>query len=302
MDHPYEIKLVRIVYFSGSGGTRRIAEAFEKELKERGIDVIVKNLGATRKERQEADPGQDFVAADQNILAFAVHAMDAPRPVYDWIGSADGAAAGRKMAVFSVSGGGEMWPNKGSRNSCIKALERKGFQVVYDRMMCMPANVFIEYSDHLNIWLINAIPGKASRIVDELLAGKEHRTHFGKGAVMDWVSRSERNNCGKFAQKFRITDACTGCGWCEQNCPTSNIKISEAPGKPVFSDHCVFCTSCAYGCPAGAIKADGPFLLKNGFDLKAVERRMAGVEPEPLEKCCKGWLYKGVKDYLLDRY
>lgn len=302
MDSTYKIRRVRVIYFSGSGGTERIAKAFEKELGGRGIDVIVKNLGATMKERQEADPAQDSVNADLNILAFAVHAMDAPKPIYDWIGSADGAEAGEKIAVISVSGGGEMWPNKGSRNSCIKALENRGFHVVYDRMMCMPANVFVEYSDHLMMHLINVIPGKVSRIVDELLAGKEHRTHFKKGAVLDWVSRSERNNSGTYAQKFRITDACTGCGWCEQNCPTSNIKLSEATGKPGFSDRCIICTRCTYGCPTRAIKAGGPLALKNGFDLKAVERRMEGVEPEPAEKCCKGWLYMGVKDYLLDKY
>jgi ferredoxin len=92
-------------------------------------------------------------------------------------------------------------------------LESKGFQVVYDRMMCMPANIF-------------------------------------KGTFL-------REHSGKFAQGFRITGACTGYGWCERNCPLSNIKIPEETSKPVFLNNCVICTRCVYGCPARAIRLNG---------------------------------------------
>ncbi|MDD2190847.1 MAG: EFR1 family ferrodoxin [Eubacteriales bacterium] len=301
MSPTYEIKDVRIIYFSGSGGTERIAKAFEKELTDRGIEVIVKNLGAPLKERMEAHAEQDLLVADLNILIFAVHAADAPKPVYDWIRSTGCAEAGRKIAVISVSGGGDMWPNKGSRNHCIKTLEEKGFEVTYDRMMCMPSNVFIEYNDHLIMRLLNTIPGKVSLITDDLLKGKILRSHFKKGAILNRISESEQKNAGKFARKIRITDACTTCGWCERNCPTSNIKISEITARPEFSDRCVICTRCIYGCPARALRYDGAIILKNGFDLNAVERRMAGVEPDQMEKCCRGLLYKGVKKYLSEK-
>lgn len=302
MDDTYEIRCVRIIYFSGTGGTKRIAEAFHKELKSRGIDVVIKNLGATMQERKDAFAEQELKEVDFNILLFAVYAMDAPRPVYDWIANAAGKEVGRKIAVFSVSGGGEMWPNKGARNNCCKMLENKGFQVVYDRMMCMPANIFIEYNDHLVMWLISVIPKKVSGTVGELLRGKVHRTHFRKGFLMDRLSKAQRENSGKFVQRFRVTAECISCGWCEQNCPMSNIKISAVTLKPVFLDNCVMCVRCVYGCPARAIKANALFAFKNGYDLDAVEQRMQGVELEPLEKCCRGWLFKGVKNYLLDKY
>jgi formate hydrogenlyase subunit 6/NADH:ubiquinone oxidoreductase subunit I len=82
----------------------------------------------------------------------------------------------------------------------------------------------------------------------------------------------------------------------------SNIEIPEQFSKPRFSDRCIICTRCVYGCPAHAIKVGGFGILKSGFDLDAVEQRMKGKELEPLEKCCKGWFYKGVRDYLLDKY
>lgn len=166
----------------------------------------------------------------------------------------------------------------------------------------MPANVLADTGDHAAMWLIRVIPQKVTGIVDELLEGKVRRTHFRKGPVMNWVSRSERENAGRFAQGFEISDACTGCGWCARNCPMSNIEIAEPSSKPRFSDRCVICTRCIYGCPAKAVKAKGPLALKRGFDLDALERRMEGVELQPVEKCCKGWVFKGVRDYLLGKY
>lgn len=302
MENQNKIERAGLIYFSGTGGTKRIVDAFEKELEGRGISVIVKNLGMSLQEQKDAAGEQELKDMDLNILVYPVYAMDAPRPVYDWIGSINGSEVGKKIAVISVSGGGEVWPNKGCRNGCCKALEGKGFEVVYDRMMVMPANVLISYNDDLVMQLLNAIPKKASRIVDNLLAGDPRRTHFKKGPLLQWVSRSERENASKFAQGFEITEACTSCGWCVRNCPMQNIEIPESASKPKFSDRCVICTRCIYGCPCGAIKANGPLALKRGFDLKEVERRMEGMELKPLEQCAKGWYNKGVRDYLLDKY
>ena len=302
MDHSKEIKSVRVIFFSGTGGTRRIAEGFERELKNRGLDVTVRNLGASLQEKKNYPEEQEVRAVDLNILVYPVYAMDAAKPVYDWIETVSGSEAGEKIAVFSVSGGGQMWPNNGCRVNCINALEKRGFQVAYDRMMCMPANVLAEMGDHAIMWLIRSIPKKISAIVDELLAGKTHRTHFRKGPVMNWFSRSERENAHKIARGFIVTEACTSCGWCVRNCPTLNIEIPEPGGKPRFLEQCVFCTRCLNCCPTNAIKAKGPFQLKHSLDLDAIEKRMEGVELQPVEKCCKGLVFKGVRDYLLDKY
>lgn len=294
--------MVRIIYFSGTGGTKKIAEAFEKELNDREISVTVKNLGASIQEKTGASAEFETGEAELSLLIYPVYAMDAPKPVYDWIESLDSMESAGKFAIISVSGGGEMWPNKGCRNSCCKELERRGIQVVYDRMMCMPANVLVEYNDHLIMHLINAISVKVPQIIDELLAGKIRRTNFRKGFILNRISRIERENAAKLAQKFQITGSCTGCGWCVRNCPTSNIEISEGDSKPHFADRCVICTRCVYGCPTRAIRLKGSFTLKNGFDLAAVESRMEGVELQPVEKCCKGWIYMGVKGYLQNKY
>ena len=301
MEQINEFKNVRIVYFSGTGGTKRVADAFEKELKDRGCEAAVKNLGASIEEKKSAPAEPAWQKADLNIIIYPVYAADAPRPVYEWVRSTTGEAAGEKTAVISVSGGGEGWPNTGCRQDLCKALEERGFQVVYDRMLCMPANVLAQESDHAIMWMLRVIPQKVSGILDELLAGKVKRTGHKKGPLMRWMSKSEQANSGKFGQSLKVSDDCTRCGWCVRNCPTQNISITGPSEKPKFSDRCIICTRCFYGCPAKAIKAGGPLPLKKGFDLDAVERRMEGVELMPIKQCCKGIAFKNVRNYLLGR-
>lgn len=311
MEKSNNLNTVQLVFFSGTGGTKRIALAFEKELKERGIRTIVKNLAASLQEQEDArirqaegvletdSENQLSKTSDLTILIYPVYALDAPRPVYDWIDSMNETDAGGRIVVLSVSGGGEMWPNKGCRNHCCKALEKKGFQVVYDRMLVMPANVLLKYSDDVMMHLIRVIPEKVSAITDDLEAGKNRHTHFRKGPVLNWISKTERENSSKFAQGFTISDDCTGCGWCVRNCPMHNIEISKQSAKPNFSDHCILCTRCIYGCPFHAIKTNVRIIFQSGFNLDDVERRMAGEDLKPVKECCKGWYNKGIRDYLL---
>jgi len=51
-----------------------------------------------------------------------------------------------------------------------------------------------------------------------------------------------------------ITDSCTNCGACEDECPVG--AISESDGKRVIdADTCTDCGACAEVCPVDAIEA-----------------------------------------------
>jgi len=64
---------------------------------------------------------------------------------------------------------------------------------------------------------------------------------------------------------------CTGCGNCEDFCPTGAVKLVN--GKPVLvhPENCSYCTECEAVCPSGAIKCP--------FDIILVTR------PEPEANC-----------------
>ncbi|MHC1756812.1 MAG: EFR1 family ferrodoxin [Methanosarcina sp.] len=294
MEMPQKTNKVKIAYFSGTGSTARVADTLERELTGRGVSVVKLEIRAGN------HPSND--KEDLLILLFAVHAFNAPKIVYKWI---DSLSSDNKRpvsaAVISVSGGGEMTPNTACRVSSIRKLEKKNFRVVYEKMIVMPSNWVVKTDDGLAIRLIERLPSKVERIVDDLLAGIVHRT---RPKLIDRIfsraGKMEKTGAKLFGKKIRVNENCNGCGWCEKKCPANNISMLD--NKPVFGSECFLCLKCIYGCPNKALKA-GIFkfiILKEGYDLRAVEKRMEGIKPARLEELAKGYLWKGVKEYLLE--
>ncbi len=60
--------------------------------------------------------------------------------------------------------------------------------------------------------------------------------------------------------QYRVTtEKCTGCGACQEVCPTEAIQIED--GKAVITIECTDCGACTRVCPEGAIKKQAPTAL-----------------------------------------
>jgi ferredoxin/flavodoxin len=298
MSYESSSKRIRIVYFSGTGGTARAAGCLKQALEARGCQVVMEPL-----ERRMPDEAAESIVQDESpcdilILLYAVHAFNAPEPVYDWI-KEQPQVRGLPAAVISVSGGGEVWPNTASRASCIKALEDKGYDVSYERMLIMPCNVFVETEDHLAIQLLRCLPLKAEHCAAEILGGIRCRKRPAISArIVSAIFKLEKKGARWFAKRLTVSEACISCGWCTNSCPRRNISMDN--GKPVFGGQCVACLRCYYGCPKSAIQT-GAFrflVIKKGYSLDKLEERMNGIEPEPAEKLAIG-IFASLRDYLL---
>lgn len=290
------LQTVRLVFFSGTGGVKRIAAAFEQAFINRGLTVIWHDLDRSRMNQRKLQPGAEAAPADLTLLLFPLHAFDAPDPVYDWINQSR--FESQTFAVISASGGGEAWPNTGCRNKCIRLLEEKGARVVYERMLCLPSNWVFAVSDDVAAWLLKAIPRKAGLIVDDLAAGKTRRTAGKMSPARAFVTRLEKSGARQFPQEISVDQNCSGCGLCAAHCPVENIALENR--RPVFHDHCVMCFRCIYACPSHAMHSSNFMVLKTGYDLNAVEKRLQSADLQPIEQCCKGWLWAGIREYLLN--
>ncbi len=279
------VKNALIVYFSGTGGTARAAEAVETALKKCGVSV---NKQEIRHDNVIRNGDEDLL-----VLLFAVHAANAPEPVYRWLEQLT-AVQGIPAAVLAVSGGGEIFPNKACRLSSIKRLRKKGYDVTYEDMLVMPSNMMLAAPDSLAVKLLHMLPLKTQKIADDLLAGVRRRTKPGLlNRFMSAVCELEKKGCYHFGRGLYAEEACTGCGWCAKQCPCGNISMME--GKPVFSNQCVMCFRCVHGCPSHAIKAKrlGFLLNKQGFDISRFDK----IEDIP-DTATKSMLWKGVNRYL----
>jgi len=79
----HNIKKVKIIYFSGTGGTARVSSQLEKSLTSH--DIEVQRTALDMPEIEYRTSSANIQRDDLLILIFAVHAFDAPEPVYDWI-------------------------------------------------------------------------------------------------------------------------------------------------------------------------------------------------------------------------
>jgi len=147
--------------------------------------------------------------------------------------------------------------------------------------------------------LIKSIPEKTEKILNAVLSGKIRRSNIKKGGFQSFFSKMGKKSASKFVKTLMIKNSCTNCFWCVKNCPAGNIEVDS--GKPYFSDKCIMCFRCIYGCPSKAIISDNFMVLKSGYSLKELEKKMSGVELDPVKKCGKGILWAGVRNYLSDK-
>ena len=58
---------------------------------------------------------------------------------------------------------------------------------------------------------------------------------------------------GRSTRPFVVTDACIGCGLCQELCPCGAVTLFD--GRPAWTkSKCVRCLACLHRCPTGAIR------------------------------------------------
>ncbi len=283
---------VNLVYFTGTGGTARVADAFERSFLNRSITV----------QRTELKSIVEPINFDGLlVLAFPVYAFNAPKPIGEWLKKLP-QVIGKPVVVISVSGGGEISPNTACRVNTIRSLEKKGYDVIYEKMLVMPSNFMVGFDESLCAMVLHATPVVINRVVTDLLAGKRRRTRpYGIDRIVSKLGYLETYGGRIFGRQLKVNDNCINCGWCEELCPLDNIKILD--GEHHFGNNCVICLKCVYGCPQHAILPGfGKFILvPGGFNLHKVENRMDHLTVYPrISQVIHHVSLSGVRDYLIE--
>lgn len=285
-------KSANLVYFTGTGGTARVADAFERSFMKRSVSVLRTEL------KGAAEPVD---VGDVLVLLFPVYAFNAPKPIAEWLNKAQ-PVQGRPAVVVSVSGGGEISPNTACRSATIRLLEKKGYDVIYEKMMVMPSNFMIGFDEILCAMVLHATPVIVEKVVMEIMDGERHRTEpYGIDRIASKLGCFEEYGGRVFGRNLKVNEKCDHCGWCEKLCPQDNIKIID--GKHIFGNDCVICLRCVYGCPQKAIEPGfGKFMvLPEGFSLSKVENRMDHLTVYPkISQAVNHASFRGVRDYLIE--
>ncbi len=180
-------------------------------------------------------------------------------------------AENKRTFIFKAAGD-FISVNNAASKMAIKRLKRKGYDVFYDRMVCMPANWAMKYADEFAKQLCYIATAKAEHMAGEILAGQSRDLRI--NPLLRWMarllSRGEDWGARRFGKGLAITDACTDCDTCIDNCPTNNIHREN--GRIAFGNECVWCMRCIYACPQQAIvpRSAKFCVLKDGYDIRTI--------------------------------
>lgn len=256
---------IRIDYYTGTGGSERISRRIADELRHKGCDVSLNRII-----RDKFSTEDTF---DYYILVFAVHSFNAPRPTFEWVRRLEG--KGRKCAVISVSGGGEIISNTACRRKIIKCLSLQKFEVVYEDMVRMPNNWMSVPKPEKCERILKQYPIRSQEIANAIFAQvRRRKSPLWIDILISALGESEKALLKKFGKGIKTLDSCIACGLCAERCASSNIVIEN--GKAVVGEACDMCLGCIYVCPHKALMATyGSFQIdKKGYDLKLMEKEL----------------------------
>ena len=242
---------IRLIYFSQTGNTRKVAKAMAAVFNEKNHSV---NTISYKKMSND-----DFTEPDMIGVGAPCFESQAPSLVRESLWDLPN-LNGKKAFVFSTSGGA---PGK-VLYDLANPLMKKGAEVVGGflcRGTCFyPVPCLVgRFPDRPNEKDLAEAKKFAEKLLDHLSSGVsgsitnsrpdalKHGLGFYQivGAIMN-------DSLVRFLmpKPKADEDKCTECNWCVEECPTNSMKLEP---KPVIAKTCFRCYRCLTGCPEDAL-------------------------------------------------
>ena len=232
-----------IIYFSGTGNSRYIANRIADKLHEQLLNI---------NDKIKENDTQPVRVNRRLIIVAPTYAWRIPGIVRDWIAKTE--FEGAQQAWFVMDCGGEIGnAAKYNRQLC----DEKGFGYMGTAQILMPEN-YIALFGTPEPEQARQIVSKAEPVIDavikEIAAG--HAFSKPRNNLYDRMMSGPVNKLFYplfvNARAFHVHKECVGCGKCVKVCPLNNITLKS--GKPVWGKKCTHCMACISYCPTQAIE------------------------------------------------
>lgn len=232
---------VSICYFSATGNTRRIVDAYAQTWTQAGWQVTLCDI----------ERGQMPAEHDALAIAYPVHAFNAPQIVLRYarrLQSVDG----KKLIIFKTSGE-PLALNDISSAKLIAILRGKGYSHAGEYRYVMPYNIMFRHSDFMAHRMLKDALALARLDAVDFVGGKATSSRrIALGGLIAGVMRIEHWGSKLNGMFYHVSGDCVRCGKCVSQCPTGNIVIKD--GKVRFGKHCMMCMRCSMMCPQDAVR------------------------------------------------
>lgn len=243
---------IRIVCFSQTGNTRKVAKAMASVFSGAGHDVRILSL----------DKASHDELADADLIGVGAPCFEsqAPTPVRDFLKHLP-EMDGKKAFVFSTSGGA---PGR-VLYDLARPLQDRGGDIVAGflcRGTCFyPIPCLVgRFPDRPGEMDLTESEQFASALLDHIESGvpgpmpetrqDAYRHGYGFYQIMGAILKDPLIRF--LMPKPRAEpQACNECRWCVLECPTGSMRLDP---KPVISDTCIRCYRCMTGCPENALR------------------------------------------------
>ena len=232
-----------ILYFSGTGNSRYVAEQIAK--------ITNDELVSINEKIKNKDTGK-ITAKERLVFVVPTYAWRIPKVIRDWILKAD--FWYDENTWFVMTCGSEIG-NSAKYNE--KLCNEKGFNYMGSAGVVMPENYIAmfntptkEETEEIFIKADAQIRNIANRIAEN----KPFTTP--RNNLQDKFMSSAVNMLFYpmfvSAKGFYADDKCTSCGKCVKVCPLNNIEMKN--NKPEWDKNCTHCMACISYCPTSAIE------------------------------------------------
>ena len=267
---------VLIIYFSGTGNTKVLAQGYKTIFEKRGHEVSILSI----------EEGTNLPEHDILVVGGPIYAGNMPDELINWVRKNIKKVTAPKQAIVYSSSAGLL--NANGVKSIGKKLINKGYTLIDSTTFEMPRNFYIDkyeptpealQKQHFESAVEKLIQSvnKVNRHKDVAKDETNSNTNFNtkpnansntqdnmttetvgieiKESVMmiDFFADLFRMMAKSMGKSFQINEKCIGCGVCEKNCPKENIDFKEKK----YYNQCMLCTRCIHNCPVNAISYKG---------------------------------------------
>ncbi|BCS82028.1 EFR1 family ferrodoxin [Anaerocellum diazotrophicum] len=175
-----------------------------------------------------------------------------------------------------------------------RILKRKGYEVIYEKVICMPANILLKYDDSIIKRLYDSAVERVKIMTKDILGNtvKVRNDHFIPYLFRWLLILLVRLAIKTVPLDFIVGKACNECMKCIRICPRKNIYFKR---KIKHGLKCEACYRCVYGCPQRAIKGRlyNIAIHKEGYDIEGIFEKCKDIDTK---KPLKG-IYKTFESY-----